>query len=206
MSALKSVIGVKTVEPVFYEQSVIATPGKGSSDVEYSVTCSSVTGRTVMFALIAVAGVLLLAAVAFTICSMFVASSLLANQRYYLSNADGTVLGLLQADDSSMFVKYDIMYESSLGTVTAVGIYGAITGSGPPSATADIAIPLCGLPSLVACNTTALAGTVYSIEPDQTALGPVVGTMRTNPTRYYLLISATGGDVRIPLGVSAGNT
>ena len=206
MSGAKSIIGVKTVEPVFYEQSVITTPGKGSSDVEYSVTCSSVAGRTVMIALIEIGGLLLLAAIGFTIASMFVASNLLSNQRYYLGNADGTVLGLLQADSSNMFIKYDIMYESSVATITAVGVYGPITGSGPPSATADLAVPLCGLPSSVACNTTALTGTVYSIEPALTALESLIGAMRTNPTRYYLLISSTGGNVRIPLGVSAGNT
>lgn len=133
---------------------------------------------------------LLLGGVVIIISSIYT-SSYLKEQRLFIGSESTTTdcrgIVTLNSDDGA-FV-YDIKYATSIGAPVSVFLMGPIdidTKTGP------VFVPLCGTPSLVACDLSVantVAGTVSTISPSGTGATAYVADVRANPTLYFFQVN-----------------
>ena len=123
------------------------------------------------------------------VCAIFAAifaNNVGVKQTYLIGVTNGPPLmrGILVTDSESDSISYDLKYHNTLAPIMSLALVGPIdinTGDGP------VFIALCGLPSLIVCDTTipnTLSGSIRETSPGGDSLRVKIQDLRANRMDY----------------------
>lgn len=152
-------------------------------------------GRCWDISLAVFAAILVLAIAGVAIAQLVLGSETASEQRIcYVATGDragsgspGEALGMISFFLNQREISWYAQYRDLQGIITALTIYGPIPEG--QAVTDTIAVPLCGTPSTLVCDTSVpgrLQGTITSFSPGETSLRPVITTIREETVRYYI--------------------